>query len=109
MPMATIDSSHDVSQTLSWATSQSDQWHSAAATVRFELPGVEPFTLDPGGRPTTDPSTHVFRLDTRTLFALTEGELTFLRAVTARKIHALGPIMTTFAIGQALQGLGPIR
>ncbi|MDR6912938.1 hypothetical protein J2W54_004951 [Rhodococcus fascians] len=109
MATATTHSPLITAEAIATATANSDAWKAIATTVRFEFAGHEPFAINPDGELTDEQATHTFRLDQETLSALATGDLSFLRAVTSRRVHVLGPIMTTFAIGQALQGLGQLR
>ncbi|WP_327735259.1 hypothetical protein OG749_16835 [Streptomyces nojiriensis] len=96
-------SPEDVPSTLSAAAQAAPAWQAAGATVRFVIsePAAE-LTLDPRGNLTDAEPTHVFRISRADLDDLTAGRRTFLRTVTSRRVAAHGPVMQTFAVGQAL-------
>ncbi|MFJ8669528.1 hypothetical protein [Streptomyces sp. NPDC093600] len=96
-------STEEVSTTLSAAAQAAPAWQAAGATVRFVIsePQAE-FTLDHQGALTDAEPTHVLSIRSADLEDLTAGRRTFLRTVTARKVACRGPVMQTFAVGQAL-------
>ncbi|MFJ9943632.1 hypothetical protein [Streptomyces erythrochromogenes] len=96
-------SSEEIPNALAAAAQAAPAWQAAGATVRFVVtePAAE-FTLDPEGALTDAEPTHVFRIASADLYALTTGRRTFLRTVTGRRVAAHGPVMQTFAVGQAL-------
>ncbi|MEU2114914.1 hypothetical protein ACFWV1_21670 [Streptomyces sp. NPDC058700] len=96
-------SPEEISRTLSEAARSSAAWQATGATVRFVIsdPDAE-FTLDPQGAVTEDEPTHVLGITHADLLDLTAGRRTFLRTVTSRRVTARGPVMQTFAVGQAL-------
>ncbi|MET9348841.1 hypothetical protein [Streptomyces termitum] len=96
-------SPEDLSHALSEAAKAAPAWQAAGATVRFVIsePDTE-LTLDPQGDPTDAEPTHVLRIGYADLDDLTSGRRTFLRTVTSRRVSAHGPVLQTFAVGQAL-------
>ncbi|MFE6624386.1 hypothetical protein ACFZBP_32545 [Streptomyces sp. NPDC008086] len=96
-------SPEEISRTLSESARASAAWQAAGATVRFVVsePAAE-FTLDPRGALTEEEPTHVLGIAYADLLDLAAGRRTFLRTVTARRVTAHGPVMQTFAVGQAL-------
>ncbi|MFZ3498378.1 hypothetical protein ACODT5_34995 [Streptomyces sp. 5.8] len=96
-------SPEELSNTLSAAAKAAPAWQAAGATVRFVIsePDVE-LTLDPEGALTDAEPTHVFGIAYADLDDLAADRRTFLRTVTSRRVSARGPVMQTFAVGQAL-------
>ncbi|MGW6980608.1 hypothetical protein ACWGE1_14355 [Streptomyces sp. NPDC054932] len=96
-------SPEQIPNALSAAAQAAPAWQAAGATVRFVIsePRVE-LTLDPQGALTDAEPTHVLRISHADLDDLTSGRRTFLRTVTSRRVSSHGPVMQTFAIGQAL-------
>ncbi|MFJ6701085.1 hypothetical protein ACIQM4_34230 [Streptomyces sp. NPDC091272] len=96
-------SPEELPNTLSAAAKAAPSWQAAGATVRFVIsePDVE-LTLDPQGALTDAEPTHVFRISNTDLHDLAAGRRTFLRTVTSRRVSSHGPVLQTFAVGQAL-------
>ncbi|MFD5147847.1 hypothetical protein [Streptomyces sp. NPDC058401] len=96
-------SPEEIPNTLSAAAKAAPAWQAAGATVRFVIsePAAE-LTLDPQGDLTEARPTHVFGISYADLDDLAAGRRTFLRTVTSRRVSARGPVMQTFAVGQAL-------
>ncbi|MBD0690659.1 hypothetical protein [Streptomyces sp. CBMA123] len=92
---------------LSAAAQAAPAWQNAGATVRFVLaePDTE-VTLDPQGQATDAAPTHVLRISWSDLLDITAGRRSFLRSVTGRRLSSHGPVMQTFAFGQALETFG---
>ncbi|WP_049649960.1 hypothetical protein [Kitasatospora sp. MY 5-36] len=92
---------------LAAAAQAAPEWAAAGATVRFVLsdPDTE-VTLDPQGRTTDAAPTHVLRISWADLLDITSGRRTFMRSVTGRRLSSHGPVMQTFAFGQALAAFG---
>ncbi|MBD0706861.1 MULTISPECIES: hypothetical protein [unclassified Streptomyces] len=96
-------SPEELPNTLSAAAKAAPAWQAAGATVRFVLsePAAD-LTLDPAGELTDAEPTHVLRISYPDLDDLAAGRRTFLRTVTSRRVSSHGPVMQTFAVGQAL-------
>ncbi|MET7618410.1 hypothetical protein [Streptomyces sp. NPDC005408] len=90
-------------ESLSAAAQATPAWGVAGATVRFVISGpTADVTLDPQGQVTNATPTHVLRISWADLQDIAAGRRSFLRSVTGRRLSAHGPVMQTFAFGQAL-------
>jgi hypothetical protein len=97
------DSSVAVINALTTAAQGAPDWQSAGATVRFVLtdPDAE-VTIDPRGKVTEERPTHVLHISWPDLRDIAAGRRSFLRSVTSERLRSDGPVMQTFAFGQAL-------
>ncbi|KKD03474.1 hypothetical protein [Streptomyces sp. WM6386] len=99
-------SSAHVTEAVAAAAEKSPEWRAAGATVRLVLTDLDTeVTLDAEGRPTTEEPAQVLRVSWSDLRDLTAGRRSFLRTVTSKRLSARGPVMQTFAVGQALATL----
>ncbi|MFE6917324.1 hypothetical protein [Streptomyces rubiginosohelvolus] len=96
-------SSDQAVKALTTAAQAAPAWGDAGATVRFLIsePDAD-VTLDPQGLVTDAAPTHVVRIAWADLQDIAAGRRTFMRAVTGRRLSSHGPLMQTFAFGQAL-------
>lgn len=78
-------------------------WASADADVRFVIsdPDVE-LTVGRDAELTDREPTHELRIAWGDLEQIISGRRSFLRSVTGRRLMITGPVMTSFAVGQAL-------
>ncbi|MGP4001353.1 hypothetical protein [Streptomyces sp. 8N706] len=96
-------SSEQVTEVLTTAAQTAEAWAAAGVTVRFVISDPEAdVVLDPQGKVTDAPPTHVLRISWSDLQDIAAGRRSFLRSVTGRRLTAHGPVMQTFAFGQAL-------
>jgi hypothetical protein len=97
------DSSAAIINALTVAAQRTPAWQSAGATVRFVLtdPDAE-VVIDPQGNVTEARPTHVLHISWPDLRDIAAGHRSFLRSVTSERLRSDGPVMQTFAFGQAL-------